>query len=148
MNEWIAPCGIDCEGCSIRRLPFDDAAAAECVAWFREMGWLKRKEGRAEAFERGMYCLGCRGDRSIHWSVAEDGRVDCFILDCCVDRKGHRSCAECEDFPCDRLAQWARENASYAAAFARLRSLRDKPAKAGGRGRHGRAPMSKSERNG
>jgi len=46
-HEWIAACGLDCESCEIRRLPFDEVAAEACVKWYREMGWLTSKEGVA-----------------------------------------------------------------------------------------------------
>ena len=123
-NEWIAACGLDCESCSIRRIPFDDAALEECIAWFREMGWLEAGEGKTEILERGMYCKGCKGDRDVHWSVNDDGAVSCWILDCCVDRKGHEFCSQCAEFPCDRLVEWSKENESYASAFVRLESMR------------------------
>jgi len=122
-DRWIAACGLDCESCSIRRFPFDEGAAAECVPWFREMGWLNASEGKAEALERGMTCRGCKGDRSVHWSVDDDGRVDCWILECCVDGKGLEFCSDCGDFPCEKLQAWSKENESYAKAFARLQSM-------------------------
>jgi len=123
-NEWIAACGLDCESCTLRRLPFDDDALAECEAWFRDMGWLKASEGKAEILDRKMYCNGCKGDRSIHWSVDADGCVSCWILGCCVDRNGLDFCSQCDEFPCDRLTEWSKENEGYAAAFARLVSMR------------------------
>jgi hypothetical protein len=66
---WIAACGLDCGTCDIRLAPTDSQAARRLVAWFQEMGWLEEQEGIAEAVERGMYCKGCRGDRSTHWSA-------------------------------------------------------------------------------
>ncbi len=123
-TRWIAACGLDCGGCSIRRLPFDEDAAAECIAWYRRMGWLTPDEGTAEAIERKMYCRGCKGDRSVHWSVNEDGDVDCWILVCCVDEKGLEFCSECSEFPCDRLVEWSKGSADYRAAFDRLGALR------------------------
>jgi hypothetical protein len=122
-QRWIAACGLDCKACDIRRIPLDDSALETCAAWFREMGWLKANEGKAEILDRGMYCTGCKGDRSIHWSVDAGGRVTCWILECCVDRKGLAFCSECSEFPCERLVTWSRENESYASAFARLESM-------------------------
>ena len=121
--EWIAACGLDCEACSIRRLPFDEAAAKTCVDWYREMGWLKPTEGRDEALERGMTCNGCKGDRAVHWSVDDDGTVSCWILSCCVDEKGLEFCSDCDEFPCDRLVDWSKENDGYVKAFERLTSM-------------------------
>ncbi len=113
----MAVCGLDCGDCDIRLLPTDAEAAQRVVAWFKEMGWLAKSEGVAEALERGMYCCGCRADRALHWSP------DCWILHCCVDEKGLASCYQCQDFPCQRLSDWATQNASYAQALARLQSI-------------------------
>lgn len=120
-KEWIAACGLDCETCEIRRLPFDEVAAGVCVDWYREMGWLTAEEGVEEALARGMTCNSCRGDRSVHWSVNDDGM--CWILACCVDRHGHDTCSQCTEFPCDRLVEWSRQNDGYAKAFARLQEM-------------------------
>jgi len=122
-REWIAACGLDCESCSIRRIAFDEEAAKECVGWYRSMGWLKETEGLDEALERGMTCHGCKGDRSVHWSVDGDGKVGCWILSCCVDQKGFEFCSDCAEFPCDRLVKWSKENRSYAEAFERLTAM-------------------------
>jgi len=123
-TKWIAACGLDCESCSIRRLPFDDAAAEECIAWYREMGWLKPTEGLSEALERGMTCHGCRGDRSVHWSVDERETVTCWILACCVDKRGLDLCSECDGFPCDRFVEWSKESEAYRKAHERLEKIR------------------------
>lgn len=123
-NEWIAACGLNCETCNIRLIPFDDKACEGCAEWFREMGWLEPEEGKAEILERGMYCRGCKGDRSVHWSVDDDGTVDCWILDCCIDQKGLAFCSECAEFPCERLTDWSKKSEEYAAAFGRLQTIR------------------------
>jgi hypothetical protein len=65
-----------------------------------------------------MYCKGCHGDRSIHWSS------DCWILKCCVDDHGLEHCSECDTFPCDRLVEWSGGNDSYTSALQRLRRMR------------------------
>jgi len=122
-DEWMAACGLDCQACSIRRAPFDDSALEECISWYREMGWLEPGEGRAEILERKLYCTGCMGDRSSHWSVDEDGHVMCWILDCCVDQRRLRACSECDAFPCEKLREWSKTNTEYAAAYARLRKM-------------------------
>ena len=116
-STMMAVCGLDCETCEIRLAPADPAAAQAVVDWFRREGWLSDDEGMPEVIEREMYCTGCLGDRDTHWSA------DCWILACCVDRRGLGNCSECEDFACDRLVQWARQNAGYGAALARLREL-------------------------
>lgn len=115
----IAVCGLDCTDCDIRKIPTDDDAAQRMVGWFRSMGWLKEDEGVAEIIERSMYCQGCRGDRSVHWDA------ECGLLTCCVDDKGLDYCYECDDFVCDQLNEWVQQEARYAEALKRLRSMRE-----------------------
>ena len=116
-SRMMAACGLDCATCEIRLAPADPAAAKLLVAWFRQQGWLSEGEGMPEVIERKMYCTGCLGDRDTHWSA------DCWILACCVDRRGLGNCSECESFACDRLVEWAQQNEGYGAALARLRAL-------------------------
>jgi hypothetical protein len=113
----IAACGLDCTACDLRLLPTDAAAADRVVGWFRKMGWLAAGEGLPQILERSMYCQGCRGDRSVHWSA------DCPILHCCVDERGHQFCSECDLFPCSRLTERAEQNTRYAQALDRLRAM-------------------------
>lgn len=114
----IAVCGLDCGACDIRRAPFDEEAARAVVTWYREQGWLEEDEGLEQALSRGMYCMGCHGERSLHWSP------DCWILQCCVDDRGLQHCSECDVFPCERLREWAGENDGYAQALQRLQRMR------------------------
>ncbi|HQJ57363.1 MAG TPA: DUF3795 domain-containing protein [Caldisericia bacterium] len=60
--------------------------------------WFKEKRNEKVKIE-DIHCLGCRGDRKMHWSP------DCWILECCVDKKKLEFCYECEDFPCDKLTE-------------------------------------------
>lgn len=115
----IAVCGLDCGNCDIRNVPTDPGAAKRVVAWFQDQGWLKAEEGVKEIIARRMYCTGCRGDRSLHWSA------ECWILHCCVDEKGLEFCSECRDFPCSKLADWAKQSAGYAEALARLQRMKE-----------------------
>jgi hypothetical protein len=114
----IAVCGLDCGACDIRLLPTDPQAAERVVSWFRQMGWLQPDEGVAEVLDRRMYCQGCHGDRSVHWSA------DCWILQCCVDDNGLELCHECPSFACERLKEWAEQNARYTQALQRLQQMR------------------------
>jgi hypothetical protein len=116
-TEMLAACGLDCGPCPIRQIPLDAKAAEGAIAWFKEMGWLEEAEGVAEAIEREMYCRGCQGDRSIHWSD------DCQILLCCVDEKHQQHCGQCPELMgCDKLEAFANdEHAHHGEAVARLR---------------------------
>jgi hypothetical protein len=116
-NEMLAACGLDCGPCPIRRIPFDADAASQMVGWFKQMGWLKEAEGVAEVIERKMYCNGCQGDRSVHWSD------NCAIMLCCVDEKHKQHCGQCSELmSCDKLEAFASgEHAHHKEAVDRLR---------------------------
>ena len=107
----IAPCGLDCGECDIRRAKHEPDTMREILEWFA-------KERGVELKPEQVDCQGCLGDRSAHWSP------DCDILACSVDRRGLKSCSECGEFPCARLETWASRSARYAAGLARLRGMR------------------------
>jgi len=117
MMAEIAVCGLDCGACDIRQAPFDPAAAERIVAWFRERKWLSEEDGIDAVLERSMYCRGCHGDRTVHWSP------ECPILTCCVDEQGLEFCSQCETFPCERLTERAQGNERYARALQRLQQM-------------------------
>ena len=117
-DEYIAVCGLDCRSCDIRKVPEDAGAARRVIAWFKKEEWLRESEGIDEVLERGMYCRGCRDDRTIHWSP------DCWILQCCADKRGHRFCYECEVFPCENLEKWAQQSEEYVGALNRLKKMK------------------------
>jgi hypothetical protein len=116
-TEMLAACGLDCGTCAIRRIPFDAEAAEKTVAWFKQMGWLKETEGVAEVLERGMYCNGCQGDRSVHWSA------NCEIMLCCVDERRQQHCGQCSELmSCGKLDAFAGAgDARHTAAVVGLR---------------------------
>jgi hypothetical protein len=117
--QMIAACGLECGPCPIRRASVGDRGAAESlVGWWRSMGWLEEGEGVQAVLARAPLCLGCHGDRDSHWAAT------CWILACAVDQRGQHTCAECAEFPCERLLQWSQENDNYAAALQRLRERR------------------------
>jgi hypothetical protein len=114
----MAVCGLDCGSCEIRLAPENPEAARIVVAWFQEMGWLDESEGIAEVIEREMYCTGCRGDRSVHWSP------DCPLLTCCVDEKHLEHCAQCDEFVCEKLEAFATDGQTrHREAVERLRKI-------------------------
>ena len=109
-NQMIAVCGLDCSRCDILQATNDPEIAQQIADWFR-------RERDTEVKIKDIHCLGCKGDRTRHWSP------DCWILECCVDRKGLEFCYECEDFPCDRLNEWAEGNEGYGEALERLKRM-------------------------
>jgi hypothetical protein len=117
--ELIAVCGLDCGGCPLRTADTDVESAEALVGWFKKEGWIKEDEGAAELMQRGPYCRGCRGNRSIHWSA------ECWILQCCVDEKGLSFCYQCSVFPCERLEEWAGGSEWYTKALGRLRRMKE-----------------------
>ena len=115
-----AVCGLDCSDCTLLKASQGDpAAAAQLADWWHSEGWLDESEGPASVIAAGPHCLGCHGDRATHWSA------NCWILQCAVDDHGVESCDQCDDFPCERLVQWASQNEKYLAALDRLRQMRD-----------------------
>jgi hypothetical protein len=116
----MAVCGLDCDACDIRRVPTDPEAARRVAVWFHEMGWLKEDEGKVEIVECSMYCTGCRGDRSVHWSP------DCPLLHCCVDEKHLEHCAQCDEFVCEKLSAFANDgHQHHKDAVERLKRIAD-----------------------
>ncbi len=113
----IAACGLDCGPCPLRRAPFDKAAANQVVEWFKSEGWLADDEGVDEIIERAMYCKGCHGSHDTHWSA------DCWIMECCIEERQLNNCSECNDFPCQRLEDWSKQNEHYGKALERLSEL-------------------------
>jgi hypothetical protein len=119
MNRQIAACGLDCGSCEILRVPTDPEATRSVTDWFRRMGWIGEGEGVEDVVRKAPYCLGCRGDRSVHWSS------DCWILKCCVDDKVLDHCSECDEFPCEKLSEWSKKNEGYSRAFERMKRMRN-----------------------
>ncbi|MBN2556430.1 MAG: DUF3795 domain-containing protein [Anaerolineales bacterium] len=115
--DWMAACGLDCSECDIRRAGIDPAAADRVLIWFRHAGWLEEGEGIDVLQPRLPLCSGCHGSLETHWSP------DCWILKCCVEEHGFHTCAECNQFPCDRLTAWSQERPSYAVALERLHQI-------------------------
>jgi len=95
----------------------DESAAERAIGWFKLRGWLKKEEGLEDALKKNMYCTGCRGDRSTHWSP------DCQILTCCIDDKKLNNCSMCTSFPCELLTGRAENSERYRKALNRLKEL-------------------------
>lgn len=107
----LAPCGIDCSECRIRRAKSEPEVMKSILDWFKN-------ERKIELQPEQVSCGGCLGDRAHHWSA------DCGILKCAVDDHHHVSCSLCDAFPCERLEKWAQASPKYAAAVDRLKDMR------------------------
>jgi len=112
-NQIIAVCGLNCSECDISQASNNPEIAQEIVDWFK-------KEKDTEVKIEDIRCSGCKGDRKKHWSL------DCWILKCCVDKKGLEFCNQCADFPCEKLDQWAKESKGYEEALNRLKEMKRK----------------------
>jgi len=108
--KMIAVCGLVCDTCDIRKAKNDPKLAKEIADWFK-------KELNKEVKIEDIHCSWCKGDRENHWSP------DCWILECCVDNKGLEFCYECEEFPCKKLKDWAKESEVYTKALNRLKEM-------------------------
>ncbi len=110
-NQMMAACGIECFKCDMFQASTDPKIAQHIVDWFK-------KERNEEVKPENIHCLGCRGERTKHWSP------DCWILKCCVDDKGLKFCNECHEFPCTELVDWSKTNKGYEAALHRLKEMK------------------------
>jgi hypothetical protein len=110
-NRLIGACGLDCEECEIRLASDHPELARRIADWLCQHGYPRVRS-------ENVHCSGCKGDRAKHWSA------DCWILLCCVDKKGLEFCYECQTFPCDRLNEWAKTDNRYEEALDRLKDIR------------------------
>jgi len=110
-DELIGVCGLICSGCDILEASNNPEIAQKIADWFK-------KERNKDVKLEDICCLGCKGDRTKHWSA------DCWILQCCVDKKGLEFCSECEEFPCDKLVEWSKESERYKEALNRLKEMK------------------------
>jgi hypothetical protein len=106
-NELIAVCGIDCAECDIFKAAGNHQIAMDFASWLKA-------ERHIDVKPEDVSCLGCRGHRGKHWSP------DCWILECCVDKKGLNYCFECVEFPCNNLREWSKSEPGYTKALERL----------------------------
>ncbi len=110
----IAVCGLDCLNCDMREATSNPGLQQKIAAWFK-------KELNKDINPDDIHCMGCKGDRNVHWSA------DCWILRCCVDKKGLEFCYQCVEFPCDRLEEWAKGSTRYGQALKKLKQMKEKP---------------------
>lgn len=103
-KEWyLAVCGLDCSTCSIH------TREGHILKYFEEKGIDPQK----------IKCDGCRSERNEnHWSK------DCELLLCCIDKKNKEFCGECDDFPCDKIIEWAKGDEGYQEAMAKMQKMK------------------------
>lgn len=67
-------------------------------------------------------CPGCMGEDFF------EKHPSCSILTCCVKKNGFETCAECPQFPCEKLRHWDRADSfvTHQKSLENLRQIRDK----------------------
>ena len=101
---WLAPCGLYCNKCTIH-LRSDE-----------ELNFWRQRNVDPEK----ICCDGCRSDRKgNHWSP------DCEILQCSVDKHAFEFCAECPEFPCNIIRDWAKEYDHHQNAVQKLMEMKE-----------------------
>ena len=116
----LAACGVDCSECGLKNAGHDLSAAAGCVDWFRERGWIAA-DGDARAVQAAVqnqqpYCDGCWGESG--WCGC--GRKD-FRL--CCNEQGIQHCGQCSTFPCPEYSEWVGWHEKHREAMEYLLSL-------------------------
>ncbi len=107
----IAVCGLVCSDCKIYKAPNNPEIAKELVTHF---------EGQWENVSmEDFHCNGCI-DVLNCWSS------DCWIRDCCLKDKNLDFCYQCQEFPCEKLEEWAKKGNEYKKALHNLKRMRRK----------------------
>lgn len=111
MPKLIAPCGIDCQICDAYK-----ATQANDTELFKKLQEnYKQKFNKVIALE-DLYCDGCPSDgRQIGFCAV------CEIRKCAYGR-GYTTCAECNDFPCEKGSFIWTTNSVSKATLEELRS--------------------------
>lgn len=108
----IAPCGLNCDECSIRKAANDRGYAEKLAAKWR-------KSGRTKAAADWFKCQGCHGPEELVWSAP------CDIRTCCTKTKALANCSYCSEFPCSLIEKFATDGyAHHAKAVQHLKELR------------------------
>ncbi|MBD3278299.1 MAG: DUF3795 domain-containing protein [Candidatus Aegiribacteria sp.] len=111
-DAMTSPCGLNCGVCDIHLAPENEELAEGIASWIRD-------NFDPKCTAEMIHCAGCPGyaEREDHWSP------DCWIMECCVDKKGLRYCSRCGDFPCSGLKEWATRSDKYEKALENLRRM-------------------------
>lgn len=103
----MASGGLICSTCGIHLAPKNPEIAKILVKDFKG----KWENVSPEDF----HCKGCWSDDSEMWSP------DCEIRKCCIKDKKFQYCFECQEFPCQKLQNWAKRSKKYEEALERLK---------------------------
>lgn len=113
VDSMIVFCGLDCSEC-----PAYIATQENDAARLAELAKKWSNSGFGTFTPQDIVCDGCHGPRLMKWCR------ECTIRECSLDR-GFRTCAECEEYPCDTLSEiWDKFGDAGAASKANLDGLR------------------------
>lgn len=104
-GHMTAPCGLDCYNCFFYWI--DDKEIRDAV-YESMMENAEVKDGLKHLEPLAAYaCQGCRNENGFAPPFEiNDKQEQCKTFKCCSD-KGIEFCADCPEFPCDRLIQHA-----------------------------------------
>lgn len=81
---------------------------SKCRWWLWKDDFAKPSPCGALCAECALFPKDCEGCRKIkgkvYWLQFTGGEV-CRVYDCCVNSKGQKSCAKCENLPCERFTK-------------------------------------------
>lgn len=91
MAEVLSYCGYRCDRCPAYHANLTSDDDRKRV----QEGWIKYYDHRVEVNE--VDCRGCSAG-------PREGNPDCRVRPCAVE-KGLRTCADCDEFACDKIAR-------------------------------------------
>ena len=102
MNDLIAYCGLDCQGCPIHLLSLERDEQIRQKMKIEIAQICREQYGYGSEFtaENITDCDGCRAESGKLFSGCEK----CEIRKCAI-KKGFENCAYCNDYVCEKLAQ-------------------------------------------
>jgi hypothetical protein len=98
LREMTAPCGLDCFNCCHYLANDNEELRKQIQEGIFTAGY---KLSAEEAV-----CKGCRRESGLIPVRRIHGLEPCKVFKC-VSSKDIESCADCSDFPCDKLHPWA-----------------------------------------
>lgn len=102
MNNVIAYCGLDCQGCPIHLLSHENDERTRQKMKIEIAQICREQYGYSVEFkaENITDCDGCRTENGRLFSACEK----CEIRKCAI-KKGLENCAYCQDYACEKLDQ-------------------------------------------
>jgi hypothetical protein len=99
MSEMIAYCGLDCSECKAFK-----ATQAKDIEWKKQIARHWSDQGEIKFKPEDVDCRGCKSDM-----ISGFCRKLCEIKPCAEEKKV-RTCAHCDDYPCEKLKEYLSDN--------------------------------------